>query len=457
MTTSITSYLAHPGPRRRRRTSTAPGAAEVLVAVRAHKAEADAAEVAVLNDALAWAHLHQTTDEPDSPAAALWGDTDVPIAGFGAPLIAEFCIAEFAAAIGRTTESGRYLLAHALELAHRLPNTYARIQAGDLQVWRARRIAERTLTLTPDAAAFVDLEVAPLAHQVGTKRLDLLVEEAIGAYMPEHALERAQAAAETRQVTVHHNSAFGGTSHLAGDLDIADALDLENALRAGAKHLTELGSTEPLNVRRSQALGLIARWGLDRLNDREGSDAKPTRRVVLYVHTTRDNLSIQGGHATIENAGGRLITVNQLRTWCDTPGTTTKIVVKPVIDLVSRSSTNEATGPNNDDRATSAYEVPDRLREVINLRDRTCVFPHCNRPARRCDGDHIHPYDPNGPPGQTCRENLACLCRHHHRLKTFGGWTYTSISPGAYLWRSPHGYTYLRSRDGTRDVSPPPS
>lgn len=444
MTSSVASFPARPAPRRgSRRTSSAPGAAEVLAAVRAHKAQADAAEVAVLNDALAWAHLHHTADEPDSPAAAMWGDSDIAIAGVGAPMVAEFCIAEFAAAIGRTTESGRYLLAHALELAHRLPNVHARIQAGDLQVWRARRVAERTLTLTPDAAAFVDLEVAPVAHQVGTRRLEQLVDEAIGTYMPEHALELAQAAAETRHVTMHHNPAFAGTSYLSGNLDLADALDLETALQAGAKQLADLGSTASLDARRSQALGLIARdftTGLDRPNNR------PQRDVVLYVHTTHDALSTQGGVASIENAGGHLITVNQLRTWCDAPGTTTNVVVKPVLDLVSTTSSG---------LATSAYEVPDRLREIVNLRDRTCVFPHCNRPARRCDCDHITPYDPNGPPCQTCRENLACLCRHHHRLKTFGGWTYACISPGIYLWRSPHGYTYLRTRDGTRDVSPP--
>ncbi|MCW2856821.1 MAG: endonuclease, partial [Marmoricola sp.] len=53
-------------------------------------------------------------------------------------------------------------------------------------------------------------------------------------------------------------------------------------------------------------------------------------------------------------------------------------------------------------------------------------------------------------------ENLADLCQHHHNLKTHTTWTYTQLEPGMFLWRSPHGYTYLRDRIGTSDLTPPP-
>ncbi|RNM17909.1 HNH endonuclease signature motif containing protein, partial [Nocardioides pocheonensis] len=88
----------------------------------------------------------------------------------------------------------------------------------------------------------------------------------------------------------------------------------------------------------------------------------------------------------------------------------------------------------------------------IELRDRTCVFPWCQRPARGCDKDHIVPWESGGP---TSSDNLAALCRRHHRLKTHGGWTYTMLTPGEYLWHSPHGHTWLRDRTGTTDLSPP--
>jgi len=86
------------------------------------------------------------------------------------------------------------------------------------------------------------------------------------------------------------------------------------------------------------------------------------------------------------------------------------------------------------------------------------VHPWCHRPARRCDLDHLDPYvdrDQGGPPGQTSTDNLAPLCRLHHRMKTHGGWTYTMVEPGVFLWTSPHGHTWLRDHTGTTDLTPP--
>ena len=98
-----------------------------------------------------------------------------------------------------------------------------------------------------------------------------------------------------------------------------------------------------------------------------------------------------------------------------------------------------------------SYEVPDRLAEQIDLRDATCVFPWCTRTARRCDHDHVVPHSDGGT---TCSCNIAPLCRRHHRLKTHaGGWGYTVLDPGTYLWRSPHGYRFLRDHTGTRDIT----
>src|SRR3954451_22552888 len=164
-------------------------AAAVLAAARGLRREANAAEAGILAQAVAWARIHEVTEVGE--AATWWAgrgqDTGIPIAGEGAPLIAEFAVLEFATVLGLSADSGRNLVAQALELAHRLPRTWARVQTGSLAPWRARRIAEQTLTLSAEAAGFVDTQVAPFAHKTGPAQTLRLVEEAIARYMPEHA------------------------------------------------------------------------------------------------------------------------------------------------------------------------------------------------------------------------------------------------------------------------------
>ena len=101
------------------------------------------------------------------------------------------------------------------------------------------------------------------------------------------------------------------------------------------------------------------------------------------------------------------------------------------------------------------YAIPDRIREQIILRDGTCVFPWCTRPARACDVDHVVPYDHDAEsegraqPGPTQTSNLAALCRQHHRLKTHSAWRYRVTGPGEFEWTSPHGHTFRRDPSGT--------
>ncbi len=80
--------------------------------------------------------------------------------------------------------------------------------------------------------------------------------------------------------------------------------------------------------------------------------------------------------------------------------------------------------------AVDAHDPPAWMRELVILRDGHCVFPGCGVDARSCDLDHLAPYvplDQGGPPGQTSPANLACLCRRHHRAKTFAGWRYRRL------------------------------
>ena len=335
------------------------------------------------------------------------------------------------------------------------------MQTGDLEAWRARRIAEATFTLSQEAAAFVDAQVAPFAHRIGIAAVERLTAEAIARFMPDQAAEDAQKAADRRHFTIdHHQVSFGGTSQITGELDLADALDLDAAVARAAHELLALGSTECLDVRRSIAAGQIARHQLALDLTTEGAEATETtrwssserteetttrrrpkaRQVVLHVHLTESAITGNSGSlelARVENQR-RILTADQVRGWCANPDT--EVVVKPVIDL-------------NEHIHVEGYEVPDRLREQTAVRDHTCVFPWCTRSARKMDADHVIPHAEGGT---TSSDNIAPLCRRHHRLKTHSAWTYTMLEPGSFLWSSPHGYQFLRDHHGTLDVSRDP-
>jgi hypothetical protein len=169
------------------------------------------------------------------------------------------------------------------------------------------------------------------------------------------------------------------------------------------------------------------------------------RQVVLSVHHSEAALHGTDPVARLER-GDALVTADPVAPWCGRPDTA-QIVVKPVLDGDTCTS-------------SESVRVTPPIAVHVAVRDRTCVFPWCTRPARTCrpdrpgehpcDCDHVHPRSKNGP---TCSCNLAPLCRRHHRLKTHSPWTYLVLDPGTYLWTSPHGYQFLRDPIGTLDVS----
>ncbi len=347
--------------------------------------------------------------------------------------MAEFCIAEFGAVLGISTVSAKHLIGQALELRHRLPRLWRRVQTGDLPSWRARRIAETTIHagLSREAAAYVDAHLAPFAHRTSVSAVDRLVDAAVVRFDPARAAAEARAAEDVRHVTIEEEQvSFAGTMRVTAELDLADALDLAAAVAHGAETLKALGSDEPFDARRAAAVGEMARSqlslplveeGAQRLSRDQGS---VSRQVVLHVHLTE-------GDPVAPLERGTLATLDQVRHWCGQ--SRTQVVVKPVLDL-------------NEPITCDGYQPSDRLREQVVLRDRQCVFPWCTRPARSCDLDHIVPWEQGG---ETSTDNLAALCRRHHRLKTHSAWRYERTGPATYTWSSPHGHRFTTDPTGT--------
>ncbi len=157
--------------------------AAVLAAARGSKRDEDDAARRVMRAAARFAAMH-SGGSLVGPADG-WRESCLPLGGEGCPEVAEFAVVEFAAALGRSTESGRRYLSHAVEGFYRLRRCWGRLEAGELPAWRLGFIAERTVCLSPEAAAFVDQHVAPVAHKIGPAQLDRLIDEAKARFDPD--------------------------------------------------------------------------------------------------------------------------------------------------------------------------------------------------------------------------------------------------------------------------------
>ena len=197
----------------------------------------------------------------DHGAATVEGsEGELAIAGPGAPLVAEFCVADLALALGMSTDAGRTYLGDAVELRYRLPRIWATVTTGRVPVWKARKIAQATKHLCPEGAAHVDRHLAPQAARCSYAQIDRAVDDALRLFDPAEALKRRREAADERCFDVDLDQvSFNGTVHIDAELDLPDALDLNDAITTGAAQLAALGSDESLDVRRSLAAGALAR------------------------------------------------------------------------------------------------------------------------------------------------------------------------------------------------------
>jgi hypothetical protein len=383
---------------------------QLLAAVEATRAVITAHEVDLLRHATEWVALHPGTDVDTSIE---FGMRELQIAGDGAPTIDEGAIAEFALAVGMTTDSAAMYLGDAVELRHRLPRIWARVVAGEVPVWKARKIAQATTSLPLDGAHAVDRALHFVAKRCSYAEIGRQVERARKEHDPAQTERRRRAALDARRVRIGLREATeGGLVHLDATLDPADALDLETAI---ADIAAGLDTALPLDVRRSIALGILAAE-----HNSGGADdgtGRTVREVVIYAHARTEQAMVD-----VENTR-TVVTPDQVREWCQTAGT--KVTVKPVIDL-------------NTELSTEVHDPTETMKEQARLRYRECCFPGCHRPARSADTDHIIAW----PIGPTTSSNLAPLCRGHHRLKTHTRWTYSHDDNGGFRWTSPLGRVY---------------
>jgi hypothetical protein len=390
----------------------------VLAALRANELEVRRGELRRLELAYQWTVLHPATADSgvETPGGPALDVTDETLGGAGTPKVAAFAPEPLAIALGISPHAARSLLADVLDLVHRLPDVWSRVRRLALPAWQARRIAQQTRSLSTEGAAWVDVRLAR-STSTGPKLLDRLVADAIAHFDPvEHARREDRGKASWDVQLIHPGPTdFSGTSELWARGDTAALQSLYDRICADAHRRGLDGDNDHLGARRAKALTAL-----------HGS-TPAAEKVRLYLHIDATDLDADQAIGGVEKLGPATLT--KLKDWI----ATRRVTVLPVLDLGRRD-------------AVDHHDPPPWMRELVILRDRTCVFPGCERDARGCDLDHITPYDEHGPPGQTRPDNLAPLCRRHHRAKTCGLWRYTRAPSGRYEWRGPNGIAVLAPR-----------
>jgi hypothetical protein len=366
---------------------------------------------------------------------------ELRLAGQGALAVCEFAVAEVAAALGMSEPAARGYVGQALELRDRLPRLWAKVMDGELPAWKGRQVAEQTIPLSPEAAGWVDAQLACFAHRISLTRVLRAVEAAVLRFDPDLAAAKAAAAAERRGVWSEDH--LDGTTQITAVTGTPDAVAFDAALNTVAATLRALGDGDCHDVRRAKAIGVLAdpQYALDLTATSTASGDRPIPRPsqgpTIHVHLHESAVTGTGtGVARVVGHGAR--STAAVEQWLAdlAPGATVKVT--PVVDLTTGISVD-------------AYEIPDRLRAQVEERETCCVFPWCGRTGR-FDLDHIEPFrhrDDGGPPGQTRTDNLARLCRFHHRIKTRGDWHYRRHPDGSYHWTSPLGRAYTVDHTGT--------
>lgn len=403
------------------------------------------ADIDDLEMLLAWADLHS-----GDPQTTPGGPKLISLGGDGTPQVQDLSVAEIAIARSTGVVSTDHAIGDALDLRHRLPNTWAGLRALKNEVWVGRKIARMTRKLSRDAVAVVDQAVGAAIEESPGRLLAIAEAKIIEADPASHA-ERVERDRNRRGVwlseprsgdLVDDTARTAGVRSVFGRLDDGDAVEFYEMVETVADALGEQGDYDPDNppIRdqlRADAMALLAdpEAALALLTGEDAGTRKtPRPKSTVYVHLSADAVEAGTGVARVDRLGPELL--DQLARLLGRRDLT----VTPVVDL------NQVANVN-------AYEHPVAMKRRTELRTIGDVFPHSpSRQGARVDHDHCRPYNKAGPPGQTSDTNDGPLTRRHHRMKTHTGMHVEQLQLGVYRWTAPHGLARMVTPRGTKKV-----
>ncbi len=185
-------------------------------------------------------------------------ERSVQLGADGIPAIREFAAVELGVLLQTTTYVAATLMRDALELRHRLPATWHATLNGQVDVWKARRVATATRPLTVEQAAQVDARVAPALVGLPTGRALDVLEAAVLAADPAGHETRRRAEEASRYVALGRRPNAAGLRSLVCQTTAGDVARVDAMVAHLAEVLARLGDQDPVQVRRAKALVVLA-------------------------------------------------------------------------------------------------------------------------------------------------------------------------------------------------------
>ncbi|BCI55888.1 hypothetical protein NIIDNTM18_51660 [Mycolicibacterium litorale] len=349
--------------------------------------------------------------------------------------------AEVAAAMNLSPGIASALVADAEALDSRFPKVMAVLMAGETD-WRTVQIILKRTNLVRDPSVVAALD-GRLSAGVGRwqswsrKRVVDTVDAAVRALDPDAIRER-ESAEDKRHFDVV--PVGDGTAKVDGTLDAESAVIVDERIASLARGVCPQ-DPRTLDQRRADAVAAMAK-GLAlacRCPACAGADTPtPTMGEACGARAV---INVIADQFTVLGAG-------------DKPGYLAGFGVvdaEVVRRMAERATLRVLTPPSVTPEQMKRYQPTAAVERFVRMRDLTCRFPGCDRPAERCDLDHTIPFNHVDPSsgGHTVADNLKCLCRQHHRLKTFhDGWRDLQLPDGTVVWTSPTGRVYRTAPGG---------
>jgi hypothetical protein len=331
---------------------------------------------------------------------------------------------EIAAELSWSTRTTAIQMHTAVDLVERLPDTVDALEAGQLDMAKARAILQWTQPLPVEQAR----EVAATVQDFAVGRTVTAVRQKLAREVikvdPQGAEARRRERAKDREVRL---------SAEQDGMAILSIYDSADRLRAVYELLDHLACTAKAT-------------GSDATLDQLRTDAFVSLLLGECSERVRVELRVTVPASVLAGA-------SDAPGWLHGYG---PITHQQVRDLASRSHfwrrvvTDPLTGTV---REVSRRQPSAALRDYVNTRTPKCVAIGCGRPAESCETDHTHDYSLGGT---TSVDNLGPACKHHNLMKLNGGWTLNQPKPGYFVWTTPTGQRFEIEPEPVTEPTPDP-